>query len=283
MSDVPSETGSEAAAAGYAARELGEPYPRFLEYLPSEEIAAGAYLVRYARSVADLDLVQRLRFEVFNLELGEGLDSSMDTGRDHDELDPGFHHLMILSRTSGEVVGTYRMQTASMAGAGRGFYSAGEFDLTGLPQDVLDQAIEIGRACVAKEHRNGRVLHLLWRGLALYMGWNRKRYLFGCCSLTSQEPALGQATMEYLTVGGHLHPTLRTPPLPAIACDGAAPALVRQQAVHIPPLFQSYLNLGAKICGAPAIDRLFKTIDFLVVLDIETLYPHTLRSFFPGR
>ena len=280
MSDLPSEGGPETPAAGYAARELGVPYPGSLECLPDEEIAAGAYLVRYARSVADLDLVQRLRFEVFNLELGEGLDASMETGRDHDDLDPGFHHLMILSRTTGEVVGTYRMQTASMARSGYGFYSAGEFDLTGLPEDVLREAVEIGRACVAKEHRNGRVLHLLWRGLALYMSWNRKRYLFGCCSLTSQDPALGQATMDHLRASGHVHPVLLTPPLPAIACEGADPALVRRQTVHIPPLFQSYLNLGAKICGPPAIDRLFKTIDFLVVLDIETLDPHTFRTFF---
>ena len=28
---------------------------------------------------------------------------------------------------------------------------------------------------------------------------------------------------------------------------------------------------GAKICGAPAIDREFKTIDFLTLLDLKSL------------
>jgi putative hemolysin len=46
-----------------------------------------------------------------------------------------------------------------------------------------------------------------------------------------------------------------------------------------PALFQSYLNLGAKVCGGPALDRLFKTIDFLVVLDIEALDLHSYRFF----
>jgi putative hemolysin len=29
--------------------------------------------------------------------------------------------------------------------------------------------------------------------------------------------------------------------------------------------------VGAKICGPPAIDREFKTIDFLTLMDLETL------------
>ena len=35
----------------------------------------------------------------------------------------------------------------------------------------------------------------------------------------------------------------------------------------IPKLLRAYLSLGARICGAPAIDREFGTIDFLAVLD----------------
>jgi putative hemolysin len=52
------------------------------------------------------------------------------------------------------------------------------------------------------------------------------------------------------------------------------------EAVHIPALFQSYLTLGARICGPPAIDRLFKTIDFLVLLDTRELDPAAFRTFF---
>ncbi len=267
------------SARGLAARELDTPYPSFPERLPAGQIEAGRYTVGFARSVAELDRVERLRFEVFNLELGEGLEASFATGRDHDDFDPGLHHLVIRVRDSGEVVGTYRLQTAEMAGARHGFYSSGEFDLAGLPQAFVEGAVEVGRACVAKGHRNGRVLNLLWRGLARYLRHNRKRFLFGCCSLTSQDPALGQATLSFLEARGHLDPRLRVAPLPGLECEGVE-AAAAAGAVHIPPLFQSYLNLGAKVLGPPAIDRQFKTIDFLVALDVEALDPHQHRFFF---
>ncbi len=268
------------AATGFASRELGLPYPAFPALLPAGEVVAGRYTVRFARTVEDLDLIQRLRFEIFNLELGEGLDSAFQTGRDHDGLDPHFHHLLIASGDSGEVVGTYRLQTAEMARQGAGFYSAGEFDLSRLPPAFLAEAVEVGRACVAKGHRNGRVLNLLWRGLALYMLWNGKRHLFGCCSLTSQDPALGAATMAHLVREGHVHPDLIAPPLSGLGCDHAEPAAIAAAQVHIPPLFASYLSLGAKVFGPPAIDRHFKTIDFLVALDIQSLDAHSYRFFF---
>lgn len=263
----------------FAPRELDAPYPAFPDLLPAETVTAGRYVVRFARTVEDLDAIERLRFQVFNLELGEGLESAFATGRDHEELDLRLHHLLIGCHSTGEVVGTYRLQTSEMA-AQHGFYSAGEFDLSGLPPEFLREAVEVGRACVAREHRNGRVLNLLWRGLAMYLTQNRKRHLFGCCSLTSQDPAEGEAAMRYLRTHGHVHPTLCAPPLPGLGCEGADPDAVLGVRVHIPPLFESYLNLGARVFGPPAIDRQFKTIDFLVALDVLGLDEHTYRFFF---
>jgi len=39
------------------------------------------------------------------------------------------------------------------------------------------------------------------------------------------------------------------------------------------------LSLGAKICGAPAIDREFQTIDFLTFLDLDSLSPSTVARY----
>jgi putative hemolysin len=167
-----------------------------------------------------------------------------------------------------------------MAASQQGFYSAGEYDLGTLPPDFIAGAVEVGRACVARGHRNGRVLNLLWRGLAAYLVHNRKQFLFGCCSLTSQEPALGIATWRQLARDGHLHPSITISARPAFSCDHADPAEIERQVAYIPPLFQSYLNLGAKVCSAPALDRIFKTIDFLVALDVTTLDEHSYRFFF---
>jgi putative hemolysin len=252
-------------------------YPASPSSIPAGTLDAGRYQLTFARNADELDDVLRLRFNVFNLELGEGLDEAYITSRDEDRFDALFHHLVIRSRESGEVVGTYRMQTAAMASQ-HGFYSADEFDLGAIPDGVMARSIEVGRACVAREHRNGRVLHLLWRGLATYLAWNRCSGLFGCCSLTSQDPMLGLSVMQRLEREGHIDPVVRVVPLPGTECEPVPGAALPDP--HIPALFQSYLTLGAKVWGPPSIDRLFKTIDFLVGLDTETLTPAVYRSFF---
>ena len=56
------------------------PYPHGIR-----ELAETAYDVRFARTADDLERVQRLRYEVFNVELKEGLAASAEPatpGRD---------------------------------------------------------------------------------------------------------------------------------------------------------------------------------------------------------
>jgi putative hemolysin len=241
------------------------------------EIAAGRYAVRLAETIEEIDAALKLRFVVFNLELGEGLDSSFRTGRDRDEFDGSCDHLIVTEQTNGNVVGTYRLMTIEMAGQAEGFYSNSEFDLSYLPQEVLDQALELGRACIAQSHRNRQVLFLLWKGLAQYAQAKRKRFLFGCCSLTSQEPADGNQLWDQLINDGHMHPTFSIPTRNAYECPSVP---CGSNEVEVPKLFRMYLSIGAKVCSPPAIDRVFKTIDFLVLFDIDTMDFVTRRMYF---
>jgi putative hemolysin len=50
--------------------------------------------------------------------------------------------------------------------------------------------------------------------------------------------------------------------------------------VVLPPLFKVYLDMGAKVCSEPAIDREFGVVDFLIVLDVENLDVRTQRRMF---
>jgi putative hemolysin len=237
--------------------------------------------VRFVQNAKELDAVLKLRFEVFNLELNERLEESYMTQRDQDEFDMSCHHLIVVDKKTGAVIGTYRMQTYEMAAAANGFYSAAEFDLTRLPDELIKNSVEVGRACIAAPHRNDRVLFLLWRGLAVDMMMMKKRYLFGCCSLTSQNPEEGRQVMEYLRANGHVHPELQAPPQPDYVCYQDDRAVLSEPRVKIPRLFRIYLEDGAKVCGPPAIDRRFKTIDYLVMLDIATPRPTKLSHIFP--
>ena len=255
-------------------------YPVAPECLPTQTLEDGHYLVRFANDEADLDAVLRLRFEVFNLELGEGLEESFGSGRDEDEFDVVCHHLMVIDKASGDVVGTYRMQTSEMAATHRGFYSAQEFRIDQLPHDVLASSLEVGRACVAESHRSTQTLFHLWRGLALYVASNRKRYLFGCSSLTSQDPQEGLAVMRLLEGKGAVHPTLRLDPQPDFACYNADMTLDFGVEAKLPTLFRIYLRHGALVCGPPALDPRFKTIDFLILFDVGAMDPRLFETYF---
>jgi len=255
-------------------------YPVFTEAIPQLEIREGRYNVRFARTRDELDAVLKLRFEVFNLELGEGLESSFLTARDLDEFDDVCHHLIVEDTDSGRIVGTYRTQTGEMAAAARGFYSATEFDLSHFPAGVLDESVELGRACVAGEHRNTQVLFLLWKGLAAYVAHNQRRYLFGCCSLTSQDEGEGLRVMELLEREGNFHPNFAVVPRPGFECANTHLAHGPGRVPSVPKLFRIYMHYGAKVCGPPAIDRQFKTIDFLVLLDVFEMDAQTRRMFF---
>ena len=102
-----------------------------------------------------------------------------------------------------------------------------------------------------------------------------------CSSLTSQDPAEGLALYEQLARDGALHPELSLPPLAGYECVVDGPLAVRRT-VAVPTLFATYLRYGAKVCGPPAIDRWFGTIDFLTLLDVASVEPRVFRSFASG-
>ncbi len=238
------------------------------------------YIVKLAENLFEVDEVLKLRFEVFNLELKEGLDTSFSTLRDEDDFDRQCHHLLVIERASNKIVGTYRLQTLEMARKGIGFYSAGEFNLNKLGRKVLRKSVEVGRACIHKEHRNTRALFLLWKGIAQYIFYTQNRYLFGCCSITSQDPAVGKTFMDYLERNNYIHDKIYTVPVSGLECYSDELKVPCKDKVDMPALMDMYLRYGAKVCGQPAIDRAFKTIDFFVILDINDLAPETLNMFY---
>lgn len=251
-----------------------------IQGLPHNLITNNKYVVRFAQTEEDLEAAQRLRFEVFNIELGEGLESSFEYQRDIDPYDDQCHHLMVIERSSENVIGTYRMQTYRIAQRAKGFYTEGEYKISDLPDEILKNSIEVGRACIQREHRNGRVLYLLWRGLARYMMHTETRYLFGCCSLTSQDETEAWQVMQYLRHKNYLHPHLRTETKPDYECEAVDVDPNAWKDIKLPQLFRLYMDLGAKVCSPPALDQEFKTIDYLVILDVESLDERTQMLFF---
>ena len=236
------------------------------------------YAIRRAGCVADIHAAQTLRFQVFNLELNEGLAESYSTGRDADPFDAVCDHLLVEHVATKQVVGTYRLQTGLSAAKNLGYYSAQEFEFASF-EPLRAEIIELGRACVHSQHRNMMVLGMLWKGIADYAQEHGARYLLGCSSITSQDAAVGASAYTELCRRGHLADAQwRTQPTARFECSLEQLAA---EEVKIPKLLRAYLGLGAKICGAPALDREFQTIDFLTLLDLATL-PAAAKERFLG-
>lgn len=234
------------------------------------------FRVSLAQSPEELIRCQRLRYEVFNLELGEGLSTSDRSGLDIDPFDSFCDHLMVVDIESGRLVGTYRLQTGEVARRNLGYYGNQLFDFS-VYEPVRKELLELGRACVHVDYRNIMVLHALWKGIAVYATRNDIRYLIGCSSISSQDENYGVAMYESLKEKYLVAPNLRTIPQPGHECVANGAAV---EAERPPRLFRAYLEISGRICGPPAIDREFKTIDFLTLVDLANLPDRVLTRFF---
>lgn len=285
--------GGPDALVGFGSPILG---PSLSETTIAHRIHAevGRYRMRVAESREDRIAACRLRFRVFNIELGEGLESSYATGLDTDQFDQACEHLIVEDKQEDNparrIIGTYRMQTGATAAEHCGYYSEQEFNLA--PYEPLRPGVlELGRASIDCAHRTPEVLTLLWRGIAQYATDMGLRYLIGCSSLTSNDPAEGWALYRQLEPF-RVSPEFETTPTAAYACPMEQPGADAQPSacppesiapervtIKVPKLLKTYLAIGARIAAPPAWDREFGTIDFLTLLDLKQLSPAARSRF----
>ena len=248
--------------------------------VPAPHIHAevGRYRLRLAQGIADRESACRLRFRVFNIEMGEGLARSYETGLDTDHFDVFCEHLLVEDKSEARVVGTYRMQSGTTAAMNLGYYSAQEFEF-GPYEPLRRDILELGRASIDREHRTPEVLTLLWRGIAQYANDMGLRYLIGCSSLNSKDPAEGWQMYRDLE-RYRVSPEFETIPTREYECPQDNRTTSAQESSssdnghlssRIPKLLRTYLTIGARICAPPAWDREFGTIDFLTLLDLKML------------
>ena len=241
------------------------------------------FIVKTVDSADELESILRLRYKVFYKEF---LEKRRLIALDIDQFDLICDHLMIIEKRTNACVGTYRLNCSLFNSR---FYSETEFSMAsivGLPSVKL----ELGRACIHKDYRKGILLTLLWRGLGEYIKATDTKFLFGCSSVKTMDPLEIAAVHSYL-MSHHASPhehravphepyEVKAFPLYANLVRTLNPEIVRQHAERlIPTLLSSYLKAGAVICGDPALDREFKCVDFLTLLDIEHSANPSIRRF----
>jgi putative hemolysin len=122
--------------------------------------ATSRFRVGLAESPEDVVECQRLRYLVFNCELGEGLGISKGVGLDGDRFDFICDYLIARGGATGTVVGN-RMQSGFRAKGHLGYYSEQFFDFAPF-EGVRAEVLELGRACVHTDYRNTSVQRMLW-------------------------------------------------------------------------------------------------------------------------
>jgi putative hemolysin len=237
---------------------------------PTAAESLSVEVTRETESVLD---AQRLRYQVFAEEMGARLPAS--SGRlDIDRHDPHCAHVLVREGRVGRVVACARLLDASGAMSAGGFYSQQEFEMSRaltLPGRIM----EVGRACVARDRRDGATLSALWSGIAREAVARGISHLIGCASvpfdpeIEALEP-LRRSLQSYLT-----HDALRVHPRRPVPRDPSAPS----RDAKLPPLLAAYLRLGARVGGEPSWDPEFGTADFFMIVSVDKMAARYARRF----
>jgi putative hemolysin len=232
------------------------------------------YSCAVVRGAQELSAVQRLRHEV----LGEdfpGLAAHGAAGVDTDRYDAFAEHLVVREDDSGAVVGTYRMISPDGAVRAGALYSESLFDLSALAS-IRAQTLEIGRACVHRDHRNGAVINLLWRGIAAYAARAGCVYIVGSPSIPLADGGSTAAGVwDELRRTRMASADLRVVPRTPWIADGVP----RPARLVVPPVLRAYLRAGGLVCGPPAHNAGFPSADLFMLLDASTMSPRYARRF----
>ncbi len=203
--------------------------------------------------------------------------------RDFDEFDDICDHLLVIDHNlePGEaVIGTYRILREEVALKNDGFYSASEFDLSGLFMGRDEAAIrqhgqfiEIGRSCVRAEYRSNAIIQHLWRGLATYTQENKGSYLFGCASLPGADPEEHALALSFLYHNFRAPDDLCVYAVPSRHVEMnmmPAETIRERDAVKaLPPLIKGYLRVGCYIGDGAVVDEQFGTTDVFILAPIS--------------
>ena len=242
------------------------------------------YTLLLSTDPALIDAAQRLRHDVFTSEPGFELAGAID-GRDADRFDEYCDHLLVREDNSGELVGCYRMLPPPGAIAAGGLYTATEFDVEGI-DPLRPSLVEMGRAVVREDHRNGGVVLLMWAGILAYLDRCGYDYVAGCVSVPVQgcegdAPGSQIRGVRDFVRRRHAAPYTVHPYRPVIIDGSSLDDIDPPARVSVPPLMRGYLRLGAQVCGEPAHDPDFGVGDFPALLDkrqADVRYLRRLRS-----
>jgi len=253
------------------------------DHTETRRSAGPRYTLLLTNDSADIEAAQRLRYEVFSTEPGFTLTNG--NGVDADRFDQFCDHILVRDDDTGAVVGCYRMLPPPGAIAAGGLYTATEFEVGAL-DSLRPSMVEMGRAVVRGDHRNGAVVLMMWSGILAYLDRCGYDHVIGCVSVPTHgagTPGSELRGVRDFVRSRHSAPAEYTVvPYRPVVLDGVGLDQIQPPVrPTLPPLMRGYLRLGAQICGDPAHDPEFGVGDFPALLDkrkADIRYLNRLRS-----
>jgi putative hemolysin len=231
----------------------------------------------------------RLR-EVTFREVGEGTNLKIDI----DEYDIYYHQLFIWDTIEQCIVGAYRIGKGKsiMEQYGvKGFYIQSLFRIEPQFNQILKQAIELGRSFIVKEYqRKPLSLFLLWKGILYFLLKNPEyRYLVGPVSISNRFSEFSKSIIIEFIQNHYFNEKLaayikpRKPFVPNfgnvdkdILFESAKDLnkidkVIKDAEVadfRVPVLLKKYLQLGGKIACFNIDPKFNDSLDGLMVMDL---------------
>ena len=241
-----------------------------------EQFSSGNILVKLASTPEEYNQVYKLRYQELLLEYNK--EKEFETEIDKDEYDEVCDHLIAIDTNLNQVVGTYRLIKKSHLKKLKVFLTETEFNIQPLKQYEI---LEVGRAVVQSNYRDGVTIGMLWKGVIRYALSQDVDIMIGTASFHGIDPTIYKETLSYL-YDNHLSKK-------EIRCyannDSYSPLklvneydeLVAKK--QMPPLIKGYINLGATIGDGVYIDKEFNSCDVLIVLVIKEINPRYLKRY----
>ena len=222
------------------------------------------YLVRLLNknNKGELIEVQKLRYDYLLREFNPALP---EEGIDDDGYDDKTDSILIIDTNNNKIIGTYRLATLATAKENP-FKTEGEFNIDAI-KNCGKEVVELGRAVVHKDYRNGVTIQLLGSAIFQYAIENNCKYLFGTCSFHGVDPTAYSKVFSYIkkeVISGlnvyAVHDSFE------FGDEEYDKITIKEET---PSLLKSYISLGCKIGKNGFIDYEFNSCDVLIVVDLD--------------
>jgi len=159
-------------------------------------------------------------------------------------------HLVVRDLHSGRIVGACRVIAPQIDGRADGYICERLFDMRML-EVLRGRMVELGGACIDRDYRPATIMQHLGTSLARYLVENRYDFAFGCAAVSLADGGHAAASAFRSLGENHLSPIdLRAVPRARLPLEALRDFLQQSP----PALLRAYVDLGAWVCGEPALD-----------------------------